>query len=218
MIRADARGATPAARRLRLAFAASLFAHAAVLGHAGFGPGRLDASLFPASRTLQVQLAPEPPAGQLVTDTQAAAAEPQPTFHAIPPWNSSEPQARTTGLPMPEIFFSGSEVDERAQPLNQVDLVYPEQAMADRIEGVVTLRLKIDYQGVLREASVVSARPAGVFESAALEAAQGLRFRPALRNGMAVGSVKTIEVPFYPDCRRTGSCVGSSAIETASRP
>lgn len=221
MTRADAWGATPAARRLRLAFAASVFAHAAVLANAGFGPGRLDLALFPAGRTLQVQLAPELPTGELVASTGAPIAEPlpaAPTFQPVPPWSSPEPEPRAAGLPMIEIFFSGSEVDERAQPLNQVDLAYPPQALADGIEGAVTLRLRIDYHGVLREATVVGARPAGVFEEAALEAVQRLRFRPALRNGVAVSSVKTIEVPFYPDCRRTGSCVGAAVVETASRP
>ena len=43
-------------------------------------------------------------------------------------------------------------------------------------------------------------------ESAALDAVMGLKFQPAMRNGVPVGSVKTIEVPFYPDCKRIGRC------------
>ena len=100
-------------------------------------------------------------------------------------------------------------------PLNEVNVTYPERAMATDMSGVVRLRLKIDHQGVLRDASVVDAQPVGVFENAALEAVLALKFRPAMRNGVPVASVKTIEVPFHPDCKRTGSCI--AAEESAQR-
>ncbi len=196
-------GATPAAR-LGLAFAASLLVHAALLGNAAFAPGRLDLSLFAAGRPLPARLAAEPASTDAAWTAIPPVAEPRST---------PEPQAKAAGMPGPEIFFSSNEVDQRAQPLNQVDMTYPEEALARGVEGVVTLLLKIDYRGVLREATVVSARPPGVFERSALEAARDLRFSAALRNGVAVSSTKTIEVPFYPDCRRTGSC-----IDTENRP
>jgi protein TonB len=86
---------------------------------------------------------------------------------------------------------------------------YPERALAQGISGRVTLRLLIDRKGVLRDVRVLDAEPAGVFEEAALKSVRSLIFRPAMRNGKPVGSIKTIEVPFYPDCRRTGSCIAS---------
>ena len=110
------------------------------------------------------------------------------------------------GLPMAEFYFRARDLDERAIPLNQVDLDYPPSALEAGVSGVVKLRLLIDREGVLRDASVIEAQPAGVFEHAALEAVHALRFRPAIRKGIAVGSVKVIEVPFHPDCKRTGSC------------
>ena len=103
--------------------------------------------------------------------------------------------AASTGLPSAQIYFRASELNERAILLNQADIVYPETALATGISGVVTLRLLIDHQGTLRDASVMDSRPAGVFENAALEAVRTLRFRPAIRKGVAVGSVKIIEVP-----------------------
>jgi len=110
-------------------------------------------------------------------------------------------------MPGAPLYYRASELDERAIPLNQVDLDYPETALGAGTRGVVTLRLLIDHEGRLREASVVESRPAGIFDSAALEAVMALRFRPAIRNGVAVGSIKIIEVPFEPDCKRTGSCI-----------
>ena len=105
-----------------------------------------------------------------------------------------------------EVFYRGSEVDVRAEPLNVVDVRYPESALAAGVRGVVRLRLLIDSQGRLRDVSVTEARPSGTFENAALEAAMALKFRPAMRQGIPVGSIKIIEVPFEPDCLRTGSC------------
>ena len=180
------------------------------LANAGIAPGLNEVSLFAPGRILTARLAPaplrrSPDAPELLPPRR----EPEPRTKPAP---ATEPQpagqtARAAGLPSAEIYFRGSEVDQRALPLNEVNLAYPESALAAGLSGVVTLRLKIDHQGVLRDAAVVDARPAGVFENAALEAVLGLRFRPAMRNGVAVGSVKTIEVPFYPDCKRTGSCL-----------
>ncbi len=97
-------------------------------------------------------------------------------------------------------------MDERAEPTNIADVEYPERALADGLPGKVTLRLKIDHNGELREAKVTEAEPPGVFEDAALKAVRALKFKPAVRNGLAVGSIKVIEVPFEPNCNRTGSC------------
>lgn len=179
------------AGRLALALMISAGAHLALLASTPFAPEAGAMTLFAMGQPLTARLAPAPiPAPVPATEAQAAGRT-----------------AKAAGLPSAEIYFRGSEVDERALPLNEVNLAYPESALAAGLSGVVTLRLKIDHQGVLRDASVVDARPPGVFENAALEAVLGLRFRPAMRNGVAVGSVKTIEVPFYPDCKRTGSCL-----------
>ena len=189
--------AVPSPReRLTLAFLVSVTAHAAVLANASFAPGLKDFALFatrqPLSARLAVAAAPE--------QTQPQAEVPR-----------REPSPSAAGLPAPEIFYRGSEVDQRAAATNHPDIEYPERALAASISGTVRLQLKIDYQGVLREAVVLSARPAGVFDDAALKAARALKFKPAFRNGVPVGSVKLIEVPFDPDCLRTGSCIPESA-------
>lgn len=186
-------GGQATAERLALAVVVSAGAHLALLANAPFAPGAGELALFAIGQPLTARLAPAP--------------EPRPEPVATAPAARVQAPAKAAGLPSAEIYFRSSEVDERARPLNEVNLAYPERALASGLSGVVTLRLKIDHQGVLRDAAVVDARPAGVFESAALEAVLGLKFRPAIRKGVAVGSVKTIEVPFDPDCKRTGSCI-----------
>ena len=196
------------AERLAFALAVSASAHFAVLAHAPLAPGLGEAALT---------------GGQPLTARLVSAPEPQPVPErgtgpvAAPAETRAQAPARASGLPSAEIYFRGSEVDQRATPLNEVNLVYPERALASNQSGVVTLRLKIDHLGVLRDAAVLDAQPSGVFESAALEAVSGLKFRPAMRNGVPVGSVKTIEVPFYPDCTRTGSCLAGAGDGTAQR-
>ena len=142
-----------------------------------------------------------------------AAAETQQSRPDSPPRDAgalaqnAERQSPSAGLPGAPVYYRASDLDERAVPLNFADVVYPERALAEGTRGAVKLRLLIDHEGTLRDASVMDARPAGVFENAALDAVRSLRFRPAIRNGVAVGSVKIIEVPFDPDCMRTGSCI-----------
>lgn len=206
--------------RLAYALAISAGAHFAVLAGAPLAPGLGAVSLF-AARPLTARLAAAPAQDAVLAEephrrAPETAPAPSATPAATPAPVTAQAPAKAAGLPSAEIFFRGGEVDERAVPLNEVNLVYPGRALAESQRGVVTLRLKIDHQGVLRDAAVVDAQPPGIFEEAALVAVRELRFRPALRNGVPVGSVKTIEVPFHPDCRHTGSCI-AGAVEGAAQ-
>jgi periplasmic protein TonB len=191
--------------RLTLALAVSAGAHLAVLAGAPLAPGQVSVSLFGA-RPLTARIAAAPAQEAALMEEprlQPRVAEQKPESPAMP----AQAPEKAAGLPIAEIFFRGSEVDERATPINEVTLTYPRRALVANQSGVVTLRLKIDHLGVLRDVAVVDAQPANLFEDAALAAVQALKFRPALRNGVPVGSVKTIEVPFHPDCKQTGSCI-----------
>jgi TonB family protein len=202
------------ARRLAFALAASAGAHAAVLANAPFAPEASSASLFPSQPPLRARLAeraPDAPA----SDPVAQRSEPVPA--PAPREFGTAGTSGQAGLPAPEIFYRGKDVDVRAEAINIADLEYPENALTAGMTGKVTLRLMIDHLGALREARVTEAQPAGFFEDAALKAARSLKFRPAIRNGVPVGSVKVIEVPFDPDCMRTGSCVAGPAGAPAQR-
>lgn len=208
---ADLRQAT--AERLSFALVVSAGVHFAVLAHAPLAPGLGEAALF-AGRPLTARLAPAP---QEVQTPEPSPQQAAPESRPVPPVAPAAELAQAAALPSAEIYFRGSELDERATPLNDVNLVYPEAALDAGQSGTVTLRLKIDHLGVLRDAAVVDAQPAGVFEKAALDAVRELKFRPALRNGVPVGSVKTIEVPFHPDCKLTGSCISGAGLQPAQR-
>ncbi len=191
-------------RRVAFALVVSACGHAALLANTAFVPAAAELSLFAAAQPLNARLAP---AAALSPPDIQQQSEPRPRAPKPAPAPSGEPQAQAAGMPAAPIYYRASELDERAIPLNQVDLAYPETALSAGTRGVVTLRLLIDHEGRLRDAAVMDSRPAGIFDKAALEAVMALRFRPAIRNGVAVGSIKLVEVPFEPDCKRTGSCI-----------
>ena len=210
-----------------MALAVSAGAHFAVLANAPFAPGLGSVSLF-AGQPLTARIAAAPaqdlaPVEEPRPQPQHQSRTPEPRTElpaapaAAPVPAPASASAQAAGLPSAEIFFHGSDVDVRAMPVNEAILVYPGHALASRQQGVVTLRLKIDHQGVLRDAAVLDAQPAGIFEDAALAAVRELRFQPAQRKGVPVGSVKTIEVPFHPDCRQTGSCIAGARDAVARR-
>lgn len=72
-----------------------------------------------------------------------------------------------------------------------VNPVYPQSAQARGIEGFVILEVVISDRGLVSEARVISADPAGVFDQAAIEAVKKWSFRPGIENGKTVvGRIK----------------------------
>jgi protein TonB len=95
-------------------------------------------------------------------------------------------------------YYTSSEVDVRAEPVGDMNLVYPRLAYQQRIPGKVTVSMLINQRGGVDDVAVVKAEPQGVFEDAALNATRALKFSPALRGGRAVKSKKLVEVSFDP--------------------
>ena len=65
-------------------------------------------------------------------------------------------------------------------------LVFPRRAQTRGIEGHVVLEYTVTATGAVRDPVVVDAEPLGVFEQAAIDAAQGTRYSPRVVNGKAV--------------------------------
>ena len=77
-----------------------------------------------------------------------------------------------------------------------IQLKFPDSAVAQRINGRVQLLLLIDEFGVVNEASVVEAQPAGIFEDATLQGFRVARFVPAQKLGHHVKSRVVLRVNF----------------------
>ena len=150
-------------------------------------PGPLRVMIARESEQSELRDAPEAAAQASARAAEAAAPRPA---GALP-----EPQG--FGLPL-DRYYTSRELDVRAEPVNQPPLIYPQQAYQARMRGKVTLRMLINERGGVDGITVLESEPHGVFEAAALQAAQALAFSPASLAGRPVKSQKTLEVVFDP--------------------
>ncbi len=189
-------------RRLVIGLAVSILAHAIIL----WGMSAT-ATRYGGMHVLQVELrrnisetipVPLTVPGELpeFAPTRQPTEVTQTTAPAPP--NTTQADA-TYPLNLPfDIYYASSEVDKRAEPDNDVALVYPVKAYQQRISGTVRLSLFVNERGELDRVVILDAKPQGVFEDAALEAVRALKFSPAIKNGLPVKNRKTIEVNFDP--------------------
>lgn len=83
------------------------------------------------------------------------------------------------------------------QLLSGADLVYPDQARAAGVEGVVRVRYDVTVEGRVVNAQVDAADPVGVFDEAALALVRSWQFRPAVEDGEFVAApARVSEVRF----------------------
>lgn len=101
-------------------------------------------------------------------------------------------------VPMPDKWYTATEVDVRAEPIGAVDLSYPEELDGTGIRGRVQLLIHIDERGVVRKMRITRAEPERVFDRTALSAWNHVRFSPAQKGGVAVKSQKLLELDFLP--------------------
>lgn len=192
-------------RRLLAGLLVSLAVHVALL--LGFAPARPTAAFAPSPLEVRLrEAAPDEPAVELATlqpadhdaiSSGAATSDPAEPAPAPPRAPGAPVAAVPLAVPF-DRYYTARELDQRAEQTNEVALVYPKTAYEMRRKGTVVLRLYINERGGIDQLGVVSATPAGVFEEAALSAAQSLQFSPAVKNGMPVKSLKVIEIRFDP--------------------
>ncbi len=72
---------------------------------------------------------------------------------------------------------------------------FPMKAVADRVEGFVTIKFIVTKDGDVANIEVVESVPVGYFENSALNALEKYKFDPAIENGAAVDY--TLELPFF---------------------
>ena len=88
----------------------------------------------------------------------------------------------------------GFETDGEYLPIVKVALVYPRRAQQRGIEGYVLLEFVVTTSGAVRDPVVVEAKPPGVFDRAAIQAALKFKYRPKVANGerMEVSGVRNL--------------------------
>jgi TonB family protein len=73
---------------------------------------------------------------------------------------------------------------------------YPQNALAQRVSGSVTLQYTVTTRGETRDVHVVEATPPGVFDQAAINAVKRWRYTPVVVNGTAVEVPASTRVRF----------------------
>ncbi|UJM90015.1 energy transducer TonB [Rhodanobacter denitrificans] len=73
---------------------------------------------------------------------------------------------------------------------------YPTAAMRARQEGWVVVSFTVDPDGRTSDVKVVESQPRHVFDRAAVDAVERYRFNPAMKDGVAVSSVKQQRIEF----------------------
>lgn len=190
-------------RRLLVGLALSIFVHAGAISIVR--PLAVD---FVQARPLRVEILERAPSTEPATMVSSDSDVAVPAGSAREPVSAAEPTrpantstAAVSGPDLglaPERYYNSREVDVRAQPLNEVPLIYPQLAYQNRVRGVVLLKILINERGAIDDVLVVESEPKGTFEAAALNATLATRFTPAIRNSRPVKSQKMVEIRFDP--------------------
>ena len=77
-------------------------------------------------------------------------------------------------------------------------LRYPLAAYRQGTAGEVKLRVFINEKGAVDAATIIDAEPKETFDDAAIAAARQLLYTPAMKDGLAVKSIKAIAIVFDP--------------------
>lgn len=125
------------------------------------------------------ELAPPPPLASLSSDIGSVDIP-------VPGLDNRALDAAAMGDNDGDLVMTDDSVDDPPRPTRQVPMKYPPDAKRAGIEGYVTLSLLISEQGEVRQARVLEAEPAGVFDVAATEAVRQWHFEPARYQGERV--------------------------------
>jgi TonB family protein len=106
------------------------------------------------------------------------------------------PSAPAIAAPQQQPVRIGGQVGE-PKKIKHVAPVYPEDAIAAGVQGIVIVEAVIDPEGVVSEAKAI--RPVALLTDAALDAVYQWRFLPTQLNGVPVPVIMTVTVNFRLD-------------------
>lgn len=92
-------------------------------------------------------------------------------------------------------YYAARHLDRYPELKAALELTFPAGAAAES-SGYVVLLVLIDAEGRVDDASVVQAAPEGIFDEEAKSALLRARFKPALKDGLAVRSRLVVHVTY----------------------
>jgi TonB family protein len=90
---------------------------------------------------------------------------------------------------------SKPELTEGVKIISKPRAIYTDEARVNQVQGKVVLRVTFSANGQIGSISISSGLPDGLTE-AAIEAARGIKFEPAKRNGVPYSVNKPVEYTF----------------------
>lgn len=103
--------------------------------------------------------------------------------------NLSSPVAEDTDY---KRTFSPKEVTQKARIISKPEAQYTEEARTNQVTGTIVLRAVLGSDGHVTDISAVSKLPNGLTEKA-IEAAKGIKFTPAMKDGHPVSQYIQLE-------------------------
>lgn len=88
------------------------------------------------------------------------------------------------------------EIATNLVPTIRIPPIYPQQALNQGIEGIVTVEFTIATDGSVKNPQIVKARPEKVFDDAVLTAIRKWKYPPEIKNGKPVEIRARIDIPF----------------------
>jgi len=113
----------------------------------------------------------------------------------LKPQNDSANTANASEATDYNRVFSGSEVTQRLRILSQDGPIYPASALRYRITGTVVLRAVFSRDGTVTDVYVIRKLPHGL-TGAAIKAARGISFTPAMKDGHPVSMFMELQYNF----------------------
>jgi len=107
-------------------------------------------------------------------------------------------EQRLAVKPQREPIRVGGNVQE-SKLVHRVEPVYPPEATAARVSGVVILQVTVNEAGDVSAARVLRGHP--LLDGAALEAVRQWRYSPTLLNGEPVPVIASVSIAFQPGLR-----------------
>lgn len=123
-----------------------------------------------------------------------------------PELNHSRHPAPTDATALPSVpvmidtnWYTARQLDVQPKARHAIKPDYPEEARKAGIEGVVTLIVRVNELGEVKDVKVESATPTGVFDDSAVKAFEAGEFQPARLAGRTVRAEIRIRVTYQLD-------------------
>jgi protein TonB len=130
---------------------------------------------------------------QRVRATSLSATRPAPITNRVLLSGTQSNQPNVTTVYPADAVRVGGDIRE-PKKISDMKPVYPAEAIAAGVQGIVILEIIIDRDGSVSSALVL--RPVQMLDQAALDAVKQWRFTPTLLNGAPVPVIMTVTVNF----------------------